>query len=74
MQSLTLRDNNMKYKIKENYLGLLKDEIVFEFHGNTYGIRSDDEALLNEECESVSREEGEYPFVIVPKRLLEVIG
>jgi hypothetical protein len=49
-------------------------EIFYEFHGNTYGIKADDEALLGESCEAFTRNaEGKNPFIVLPTRILEEI-
>jgi hypothetical protein len=46
-------------------VGLTQGEVVYEFWGNVYGGVRDDEALLGEPCEAVTRDpNGKNPFII----------
>lgn len=63
-----------KYQLAQYYGPLGKGAEVYEFFGNTFGLVSDETKLLNQECIAVtSREADEYPFFVVPRRILKPI-
>lgn len=64
----------LKYRVKEDYLDLDKDDIVYPYLGYHYGIITDDEVFTGENHIAVTKSNrGQTPFTSVPVRLLEPI-
>lgn len=63
------------YQLKSDYQTLAAGTILYDCLLPDYGVRSDNERLLNQPCSSVTQKRsGDYPFHIIPTNLLEPVS